>query len=102
MLFVWLNLSESEVQINMLRVRNKEALALNFAFQLHQMPDKSTSASNNCDWLIQMVRRSNPNVVTVRVLRFEKSFSLNFVSLYSKKREGHWFLGAIIVKIYKF
>ena len=66
------------------------------------MPDESVSTSNHSDRLIQMVRRLNPNVVTVRVLRFEKSFSLNFVSLYSKKREGHWFLGAIIVKIYKF
>ena len=39
-----------------------------------------------------MVRRLNPNIVTVRVLRFGKSFSWNFVPLYSKRMEGHEFL----------
>ncbi|XP_057870408.2 chitin-inducible gibberellin-responsive protein 2 isoform X2 [Cryptomeria japonica] len=60
-----LPLSGSDVKANMLEVRDGEALAVNFAFQLHQMPDESVSTNNHRDRLIQMVRKLNPKMVTL-------------------------------------
>uniref|UniRef100_A0A0D6R6L9 Uncharacterized protein n=1 Tax=Araucaria cunninghamii TaxID=56994 RepID=A0A0D6R6L9_ARACU len=55
----------SDIQANMLEVRDGEALAVNFAFQLHRMPDESVSTINHRDRLLQMVRRLDPHVVTL-------------------------------------
>lgn len=42
-----------------------EALIVNFAFQLHHMPDESVSTVNQRDQLLRMVKSMNPKLVTV-------------------------------------
>eukprot|EP00249_Psilotum_nudum_P022427 c28514_g1_i2 orf=814-3042(-) len=55
----------SEVQPWMLERRSGKALAVNFAFQLHHMPDESVCTTNPRDRLLQMVRALEPKVVTL-------------------------------------
>eukprot|EP01018_Ginkgo_biloba_P012429 Gb_30494 [translate_table: standard] len=54
-----------DVQPWMLDCRPDEVLAVNFAFQLHHMPDESVSTKNPRDRLLRMVKSLNPKVVTV-------------------------------------
>eukprot|EP01018_Ginkgo_biloba_P017648 Gb_31684 [translate_table: standard] len=54
-----------DVQAYMLKVRPGYALAVNFAFQLHHMPDESVSTSNHRDRLLRMVKGLAPKVVTL-------------------------------------
>ncbi|MBA0566210.1 hypothetical protein Golob_011049, partial [Gossypium lobatum] len=49
----------------MLDCRPGEALVVNFAFQLHHMPDESVSTINQRDQLLRMVKSLNPKLVTV-------------------------------------
>ncbi|XP_059630571.1 scarecrow-like protein 1 [Cornus florida] len=42
-----------------------EALVVNFAFQLHHMPDESVSTVNQRDQLLRMVKSLNPKLVTI-------------------------------------
>lgn len=49
----------------MLECRAGEALVVNFAFQLHHMPDESVSTINERDCLLRMVKGLNPKLVTV-------------------------------------
>ncbi|OMO95031.1 Transcription factor GRAS [Corchorus capsularis] len=55
----------SLVRPSMLNIRPGEALIVNFAFQLHHMPDESVSTINERDQLLQMVKSLNPKLVTV-------------------------------------
>ncbi|KAA8546500.1 hypothetical protein F0562_002761 [Nyssa sinensis] len=45
--------------------RPGEALVVNFAFQLHHMPDESVSTVNQRDQLLRMVKSLNPKLVTI-------------------------------------
>ncbi|KAF3793170.1 Scarecrow-like protein 1 [Nymphaea thermarum] len=55
-----------DVTRNMLDLRpGEEALIVNFAFQLHHMPDESVSTLNQRDRLLRMVKSLNPKLVTV-------------------------------------
>lgn len=49
----------------MLNCRPGEAVLVNFAFQLHHMPDESVSTVNQRDQLLRMVKSLNPKLVTV-------------------------------------
>ncbi|OAY83247.1 scarecrow-like protein 1 [Ananas comosus] len=49
----------------MLDCRPGEALLVNFAFQLHHMPDESVSTVNQRDQLLRMVKGLGPKLVTV-------------------------------------
>lgn len=49
----------------MLDCRPGEAILVNFAFQLHHMPDESVSTVNQRDHLLRMVKSLNPKLVTV-------------------------------------
>ncbi|CAL9118868.1 unnamed protein product [Musa textilis] len=49
----------------MLDRRLGEALVVNFAFQLHHMPDESVSTVNQRDELLRMVKGLGPKLVTV-------------------------------------
>ncbi|KAE8727845.1 Scarecrow-like protein 1 [Hibiscus syriacus] len=49
----------------MLDCRSGEELVVNFAFQLHHMPDESVSTVNQRDHLLRMVKSLNPKLVTV-------------------------------------
>ena len=55
----------SLVTPSMLNCRPGEALVVNFAFQLHHMPDESVSTVNERDQLLRMVKSLNPKLVTV-------------------------------------
>ncbi|KAI4305672.1 hypothetical protein L6164_029023 [Bauhinia variegata] len=58
-------MSGSDVQPDNLGVRSGEALAVNFAFMLHHMPDESVSTQNHRDRLLRLVKRLSPKVVTL-------------------------------------
>ncbi|XP_059631675.1 scarecrow-like protein 1 [Cornus florida] len=49
----------------MLDCQPGEALVVNFAFQLHHMPDESVSTVNQRDQLLRMVKSLKPKLVTV-------------------------------------
>ncbi|KAL5982688.1 Proteasome subunit YC7alpha/Y8 (protease yscE subunit 7) [Asimina triloba] len=49
----------------MLECQSNEALVVNFAFQLHHMPDESVSTLNQRDRLLRMVKSLEPKLVTV-------------------------------------
>ncbi|KAE8659404.1 Scarecrow-like protein 5 [Hibiscus syriacus] len=48
-----------------LQVQPGEALAVNFAFMLHHMPDESVSTKNHRDRLLRLVKSLSPKVVTL-------------------------------------
>lgn len=54
-----------DVTPSMLDCRPGEALVVNFAFQLHHMPDESVSTVNQRDRLLRMVKSMKPKLVTV-------------------------------------
>lgn len=58
-------MSGCEVQLENLGVRPGEALAVNFAFMLHHMPDESVSTQNHRDRLLRLVKSLSPKVVTL-------------------------------------
>lgn len=58
-------MSGCQVQLENLRVRNGEALAVNFPFILHHMPDESVSTTNHRDRLLRLVKSLSPKVVTL-------------------------------------
>lgn len=55
----------SDVTPSMLDCCVGEALVVNFAFQLHHMPDESVSTFNQRDHLLRMVKSLEPKLVTV-------------------------------------
>ncbi|OVA10957.1 Transcription factor GRAS [Macleaya cordata] len=55
----------SDVTPSMLDCHSDEALIVNFAFQLHHMPDESVSTVNQRDQLLRMVKSLDPKLVTV-------------------------------------
>ncbi|XP_022749260.1 scarecrow-like protein 1 [Durio zibethinus] len=55
----------SLVTPSMLDCQPGEALIVNFALQLHHMPDESVSTINQRDQLLRMVKSLNPKLVTV-------------------------------------
>ncbi|CAL9193039.1 unnamed protein product [Musa hybrid cultivar] len=58
-------LSGCDLELEHLDIRPGEALAVNFAFQLHHMPDESVSTRNYRDRLLQMIKTLSPTVVTL-------------------------------------
>ncbi|XP_028803162.1 scarecrow-like transcription factor PAT1 [Neltuma alba] len=58
-------ISGCNVQLHNLGVRPGEALAVNFAFMLHHMPDESVSTENHRDRLLRLVKSLSPKVVTL-------------------------------------
>ncbi|XAR55284.1 hypothetical protein NMG60_11035316 [Bertholletia excelsa] len=58
-------ISGTEVLLKDLGVRSGEAIAVNFAFMLHHMPDESVSTQNHRDRLLRLVKGLSPKVVTL-------------------------------------
>ncbi|XP_015059104.1 scarecrow-like protein 13 [Solanum pennellii] len=58
-------LSGCEVQLENLRVKHGEALAVNFPYMLHHMPDESVSTINHRDRLLRLVKSLSPKIVTL-------------------------------------
>ncbi|CAN6479033.1 unnamed protein product [Victoria cruziana] len=55
----------SAVEVEMLKIRPDEALAVNFPYQLHHMPDESVSTYNHRDRILRMVKSLSPKVVAL-------------------------------------
>lgn len=58
-------MSGCKVERSDLRVRSGEALAVNFPYALHHMPDESVSTQNHRDRLLRLVKSLSPKVVTI-------------------------------------
>ncbi|CAK8564454.1 unnamed protein product [Lathyrus sativus] len=58
-------MSGCEVQKENLSIRPGEALAVNFPYILHHMPDESVSIENHRDRLLRLVKSLSPKVVTL-------------------------------------
>ncbi|KAK8943004.1 Scarecrow-like transcription factor PAT1 [Platanthera zijinensis] len=58
-------LSGGDVRAEHLGVQPGEALAVNFPYQLHHMPDESVSTENHRDRILRMVKGLAPKVVTL-------------------------------------
>ncbi|KAJ9690037.1 hypothetical protein PVL29_012614 [Vitis rotundifolia] len=58
-------MSGSEVELENLRICHGEALAVNFPYMLHHMPDESVSTQNHRDRLLRLIKSLQPKVVTL-------------------------------------
>jgi hypothetical protein len=58
-------MSGCKVERESLIIRPGEALAVNFPYVLHHMPDESVSTQNHRDRLLRLVKSSSPKVVTI-------------------------------------
>ncbi|KAK4259121.1 hypothetical protein QN277_005488 [Acacia crassicarpa] len=58
-------MSGCEVQLENLGVRPGEAVAVNFPYVLHHMPDESVSTENHRDRLLRLVKSLSPKVMTL-------------------------------------
>lgn len=56
---------ECESQLGILKIRPREALAVNLAFVLHHLPDESVTTHNHRDRLLRLVKGMSPKVVTL-------------------------------------
>ncbi|KAF3789598.1 Chitin-inducible gibberellin-responsive protein 1 [Nymphaea thermarum] len=54
-----------EINAEMLHIQPGEALAVNFALQLHHTPDESVDVNNPRDGLLRLVRALSPKVMTL-------------------------------------
>nr|XP_010907680.1 chitin-inducible gibberellin-responsive protein 2 [Elaeis guineensis]XP_029117203.1 chitin-inducible gibberellin-responsive protein 2 [Elaeis guineensis] len=54
-----------DLEVKDLGVHPGEALAVNFPFQLHHVPDESVSTENHRDRILRMVKSLSPQVVTL-------------------------------------
>ncbi|KAG6496688.1 chitin-inducible gibberellin-responsive protein 2-like [Zingiber officinale] len=58
-------ISACDLELEHLDVRPNEALAVNFAMQLHHVPDESVSTRNHRDRILRMIKSLSPKVVTL-------------------------------------
>lgn len=58
-------MSGSEVELKNLVIKPGEALAVNFPYILHHMPDESVTTENHRDRLLRLVKSLSPKVVTL-------------------------------------
>ncbi|KAI3972867.1 hypothetical protein MKX01_019525 [Papaver californicum] len=89
--FLPLAAKTSEVTPGMLRCQPKEALIVNFAFQLHHMPDESVSTVNQRDQLLRMVKGLGPKLVTV----VEQDVNSNTAPFYPRFVEAYTYYLAV-------
>ncbi|XP_030511422.1 scarecrow-like protein 21 [Rhodamnia argentea] len=57
--------SSSEVELQNLMIQPGEALAVNFPYILHHIPDESVSTQNHRDRVLRMIKSLSPKVVTL-------------------------------------
>ncbi|KAF9610271.1 hypothetical protein IFM89_021832 [Coptis chinensis] len=58
-------MSGCAVDLRTLGIRSGEAIAVNFPYMLHHMPDESVSTENHRDRLLRLVKSLSPKVVTL-------------------------------------
>jgi GRAS domain family len=76
-----------EIGPEMLECRMGEAVMVNFAFQLHHMPDESVSTINERDGLLRMVKGLRPKLVTV----VEQDVNANTAPFYTRYYHTSYF-----------
>ncbi|CAA6657280.1 unnamed protein product [Spirodela intermedia] len=80
-------LNGSEVEVEHLGIRPGEALAVNFAYQLHHLPDESVSTRNHRDRVLRMVKGLSPKVVTLTLTHYTAVFESIDVRLPRESKE---------------
>ncbi|EPS73977.1 hypothetical protein M569_00779, partial [Genlisea aurea] len=75
-----------------LRIGSDEALAVNFAFKLHKLPDESVSVDNIRDELLRRVKSLSPTVVTV----VEQELNSNTAPLATRVRDSYEYYSALL------
>ncbi|KAF3445578.1 hypothetical protein FNV43_RR10754 [Rhamnella rubrinervis] len=75
----------------MLNCKPGEALLVNFAFQLHHMPDESVSTVNERDQLLRMVKSLNPKLVTI----VEQDVNTNTAPFFPRFVEAYNYYSAV-------
>ncbi|KAF9610423.1 hypothetical protein IFM89_022334 [Coptis chinensis] len=80
-----------DVTPSMLNCRPNEALVVNFAFQLHHMPDESVSTVNQRDQLLRMVKSMKPKLVTV----VEQDVNTNTAPFFPRFVEAYNYYSAV-------
>ncbi|KAB1203284.1 Scarecrow-like protein 1 [Morella rubra] len=85
----------SLVTPSMLDCQPGEALMVNFAFQLHHMPDESVSTVNERDQLLRMVKSLNPKVVTV----VEQDVNTNTAPFFPRFVEAYNYYSAVFASL---
>lgn len=58
-------ISGCDIELENIRFRDSEALAVNFPYMLHHMPDESVDTVNHRDRLLRLVKGLSPKVVTL-------------------------------------
>ncbi|KAK4391005.1 Scarecrow-like protein 1 [Sesamum angolense] len=79
------------VSPSMLDCQPGEAVVVNFAFQLHHMPDESVSTVNLRDQLLRMVKSLKPKLVTV----VEQDVNTNTAPFLSRFAEAYNYYSAV-------
>ncbi|XP_077249787.1 scarecrow-like protein 1 [Tasmannia lanceolata] len=80
-----------DVTPSMLNCQPNEALIVNFAFQLHHMPDESVSTVNQRDRLLRMVKGLNPKLVTL----VEQDINTNTAPFFPRFVEAYNYYSAV-------
>lgn len=80
-----------DVTPDMVVRRDGEALLVNFAFQLHHMPDESVSTVNQRDRLLRTVKSMNPKLVTV----VEQDVNTNTAPFLTRFGEAYRYYSAV-------
>ncbi|KAI3465528.1 hypothetical protein Pfo_022191 [Paulownia fortunei] len=88
-------ISGCEFQLENLGIQPGEAVAVNFAFMLHHMPDESVSTENHRDRLLWMVKGLNPKVATL----VEQELNTNTVAFYPRFLEALDYYAAMFESI---
>ncbi|XP_073282554.1 scarecrow-like protein 21 [Primulina huaijiensis] len=88
-------ISDCDVNLENLGIRPNEALAVNFAFMLHRMPDESVNTENHRDRILRMVKGLNPQVVTL----VEQEFNTNTAAFYPRFLEALGYYTAMFESI---
>ncbi|KAI3774856.1 hypothetical protein L1987_49419 [Smallanthus sonchifolius] len=85
------HVSVSEAGLQHFRLQPREALAVNFAFVLHHMPDESVSVENQRDRILRLVRSMKPKVVTL----VEQESNTNTTAFYPRFSEALDYYNAV-------
>lgn len=81
----------ADVTPSMLDCQPDEALVVNFAFQLHHLPDESVSTVNQRDQLLRMVKGLNLKIVTV----VEQDVNTNTAPFFPRFIEAYNYYSAV-------
>ncbi|KAL3513780.1 hypothetical protein ACH5RR_026497 [Cinchona calisaya] len=81
----------ADVNPSMLDCKPGEAVIVNFAFQLHHMPDESVSTVNLRDQLLRMVKGLNPKFVTL----VEQDVNTNTAPFLTRFAEAYNYYSAV-------